>query len=128
MLPFIINYLCREPEITVLTPLEPDVRILTTKGTHVTYCVVVVIQEAAAANAAGIRMYAVGVSNFVSDQFLSQVVFSPPQRNANYWTVNAYESLNGQVDNIVNSICTYSPLLPGIFAFLAFRYRKTYTW
>ena len=70
-------------------------------------------QEAQTAASNGIRLYAVGISNFVSENFLSQVVFSPATRNENYWLVPAFESLNGRVDGIANSICTYSPILPG---------------
>ena len=70
-------------------------------------------QEARSVESAGIRLYAVGVSNFVSENFLSQVAFSPAARNENYWLVPAFESLNSRVDGIANSICTYSPILPG---------------
>ena len=70
-------------------------------------------QEALSAARNGIRLYAVGISNFVSENFLSQVVFSPAVRNDNYWLVPAFESLSSRVDGIANSICTYSPILPG---------------
>ncbi len=71
------------------------------------------LQEAQTAAGNGIRMYAVGLGGTVSDNFLSQVVFSPAVRNANYWQIGAYESLRGRVFSIATSICSFDPLLEG---------------
>ncbi len=71
------------------------------------------MQEALSARNDGIRIYGVGVTNFVDETMLSQIVFTPAQRNSNYWVYPSYNQILNQVDNIATSICSYSAILPG---------------
>ena len=53
----------------------------------------------------GVRMFAVGITNFMNEDKLRSLASPPRRRNKNYFMADGVSQLNGFVDSLVSEIC-----------------------
>lgn len=68
-----------------------------------------VIPDARSAEATGIKMFSIGITNAVNVQELSNISSTPRQMNVNWWTSPEFTTLETIISQVQAAICVTTP-------------------